>query len=300
MKSVTLDVIVFDAGTQVRAAINEQAVADYANAMSEGAQFPPVVLFHDGSRYYMADGFHRAMAARRVGYREIEARIEAGTQVDALWFALGANKANGHRMTEADKKHAIELALRTWPDRSAHVIADQVGCAQTFVSRIREQVSTSVHLPVRVTGKDGKSYPASRSIAAGVMTVEPPTFKSRVAVAERRDKMRTMAAEGYATRQIASAIGVGEETCRALFKREGIDVPGDRAIGKTHRLDSNRILERTVLDAEHLTADVGLIDFKTIDRERLRGWIDSLNESKRALASFIRRLTEEQKNVEAA
>jgi hypothetical protein len=42
-------------------------------------------------------------------------------------------------------------------------IAEQIGVHQTYVSRLREQVKTSLNLPDRVTGKDGKSYPASRN-----------------------------------------------------------------------------------------------------------------------------------------
>ena len=39
-------------------------------------------------------------------------------QSDALWFALGANKTQGQRLSPADKKHAILLALKAWPDKS--------------------------------------------------------------------------------------------------------------------------------------------------------------------------------------
>lgn len=80
---------------------------------------------------------------------------------DALWFALGANAGHGHQLTREDKRHAIILALKTWPEKSASTIADQVGCTQAFVSRIRQdvQVNTSIDLPSRVTGKDGKELP---------------------------------------------------------------------------------------------------------------------------------------------
>jgi hypothetical protein len=97
MQRVALQDIVFDAGTQVRVSISEQVVADYAEAMTDGADFPPVVLFHDGNRYYMGDGFHRGLAAKRIDARDIPADVRVGTATDALWYALGANKANGHR-----------------------------------------------------------------------------------------------------------------------------------------------------------------------------------------------------------
>ena len=94
-----------------------------------------VTVFQDGSTTYLADGFHRLEAHRRAGRREIEAEVQSGTREDALWFALGANGTHGHRLTAADKKHAIELALEAWPERSQRRIAEQIGCTH----QIRQQ-----------------------------------------------------------------------------------------------------------------------------------------------------------------
>jgi hypothetical protein len=152
---VRLDQIAFDAGTQIRAAIDQQVVSDYADAMTSGATFPPIVLFHDGNQHYLADGFHRFMAAQRNQFRDIDADVRPGTKEDALWFALGANRVHGVRMTYADKRHAVALAFVTWPGRSATQIAEQLGVSQSFVSRQKEQVMPS--LPDRVVGKDGKT-----------------------------------------------------------------------------------------------------------------------------------------------
>lgn len=90
------------------------------------------------------------------------------------------------RLTPADKRHAILLALQTWPEKSAHQIADQIGCNQDYVSGLRRQVTDSLHLPSRGVGRDGKSYPASRPTGAlpalvdrrGV-TVRPPGRSSQ-------------------------------------------------------------------------------------------------------------------------
>ncbi len=153
-----------DANTQVRAAINQDVVTAYAERMTAGDAFPPIVVFHDGNHHYLADGFHRTLAAIRNGLSEIPANVRKGTQEDALWFALGANRTNGAHLTATDKRHAILLALKTWPDYSAGKLADQVGVSQDYVSQLRAQVKDTFDLPNRVTGKDGKSYPASRQI----------------------------------------------------------------------------------------------------------------------------------------
>ena len=118
VRRVSLDAIVFDAKTQVRASVDDAVVRRYAERMTEDDLFPPVVVFHDGAAYYLADGFHRVRAARRNLFRDIDADVRPGTKTDALWYALGANKTNGVHMTAVDKKHAILLALQTWPARS--------------------------------------------------------------------------------------------------------------------------------------------------------------------------------------
>lgn len=165
---VSLSSIRTDGDTQSRAAISGDTVAEYADAMRDGATFPPITLFHDGSNYWLADGFHRVVASRRFGATEIDADVQIGTREDALWFAIGANKVNGIRPNKGDVKHAVELALRTWPEKTQQAIAEQVGCGQQRVSEIRRQFTESGELPTTVTGKDGKTYPTTKTRATKV------------------------------------------------------------------------------------------------------------------------------------
>lgn len=62
-----------DGGTQSRVQLDWIAVSEYAAAMKDGAQFPPIVVFHDGSDYWLADGFHRLDAANKAGLDTIAA-----------------------------------------------------------------------------------------------------------------------------------------------------------------------------------------------------------------------------------
>lgn len=81
MTRLPLTAIAFDAGTQIRAAIDEQAVNDYADRMHAGDTFPPLVLFHDGNQHYLADGFHRFMAAQRIGAEDFVVDVRPGTKM---------------------------------------------------------------------------------------------------------------------------------------------------------------------------------------------------------------------------
>ena len=173
---VALSSIRTDGETQSRAAISGDTVAEYAEAMREGATFPPITLFHDGSNYWLADGFHRVVASRRFGASEIDADVQIGTREDALWFAIGANKANGIRPNKGDVKHAVELALRTWPEKTQQAIAEQVGCSQKHVCIIKSQFIPRYELPTEVTGRDGKTYPTTKTKAARVNTEKQAAF----------------------------------------------------------------------------------------------------------------------------
>jgi hypothetical protein len=306
MKRIRLDQIVHDAGTQARASISEETVSDYAERMQAGDTFPAVVLFHDGNHYYTGDGFHRILASQRIGCVDIDAEVRKGTQKDALWYALGANKINGHRMTGEDKRHAILLALTTWPEKSQNMIAEQIGCSRKYVQDIHAEVATTSHLPDRVVGRDGKTYPAQRAKPESVPAPKPSNGngkldKSKVAVAQRRSRMREMADQGYSSHQIAGALGISFEGCRKIAQSEDIAVPADDVVGKAKHHDATRIMEHIVMDAENLTADVALIDFSVLDATRIPAWLRSLTTSRDKLGAFIRQLMkEQQKHVEAA
>ena len=128
--------------TQVREEISEQVVEDYAERLGEGAAFPPVVAFSDGSSCWLADGSHRLRAFRRAGRGEVEADVYAGTLDDALWFALGANRAHGARLSRADKKHAVELAC---VQNLARVESGACRPARWLYPAVRQQDSRAGH-----------------------------------------------------------------------------------------------------------------------------------------------------------
>ena len=61
-ENIPINSIRLDGGTQPRASIDFDTVFDYMDAMTDGADFPPVVVFYDGTHYWLADGFHRVKA----------------------------------------------------------------------------------------------------------------------------------------------------------------------------------------------------------------------------------------------
>lgn len=161
MKKLNINVIRVDGETQSRERIDAAVVADYAEALGEGAEFPPVVVFHDGSDYWMADGFHRLLAHQRAGRASIDADIRTGTVDDAILFALGANDGHGLRRTNADKRRCVArlLARPAWAKWSESKMAEVCRVSRTLVRAVIEEA----HLvekqdAVRTVERAGKTY----------------------------------------------------------------------------------------------------------------------------------------------
>ncbi|PXA03026.1 chromosome partitioning protein ParB [Coraliomargarita sinensis] len=161
-QDLALEKIDIYGGTQARVATNDEAISSYAEAMLEGAQFPPVVTYYDGSNFWLADGFHRFLAAQRNEFETIAAVVYEGSRTDALRHALGANATNGIYRSNADKRNACEVALEEWPNMSNAVIAEMCKVSPDLVRRCRLEMEklNRIESPREVTGKDGKQYPA--------------------------------------------------------------------------------------------------------------------------------------------
>lgn len=159
---VRLSAIERDTGIQCRASIDMGVVNDYAQAMGEGTEFPPVVLYGKEDRCWIGDGWHRVMAAEQRGDETIRAELRSGGRTEALKHALGANAAHGHRRSNADKRRCVEIALREFAGMSSRAIAGMCGVTQPFVDKMRPVPGDNDYHPGPRTGQDGKQYPARR------------------------------------------------------------------------------------------------------------------------------------------
>ena len=156
-------------GLQTRVALDERTVQEYADAMRDGDNFPPVKVFMDGSRCWLADGFHRVEAATRAGRTVIDADTAKGGFIDALRWALGCNAKHGKRITNEDKQNAMQMA---WDNRQALFGGDPSGAllAETCgVHRNTASAFISEHIQM----------PSKRGIqsAQNVQIVKMPTRK---------------------------------------------------------------------------------------------------------------------------
>lgn len=149
-----------DGDTQSRAQISDATVTDYAEAIEAGAKLPAVVVFFDGVTNWLADGFHRFLAHKRVGCIEIDADVREGTQIDAQLFAYGANQTHGLRRTNEDKRKSVLGVLALRPEWSDVKIGRHVGVNDKTVAAHRKSIlgNSEDAQTSRTVERGGKTY----------------------------------------------------------------------------------------------------------------------------------------------
>lgn len=170
MKRIAIEKIRRDGGTQPRSSVNSDTVDRYAEAMGSGAEFPPVVVFFDGSEYWLADGFHRVKAGEKCGQEKIASEVRQGTRRDAQLYSLGANDTHGLPRSNADKRRAVMVCLddQEWSSKSDRWIAEKCAVGNKFVGDMRRQLcSEHSSEPKSRTGKDGKTRKEKKAKATG-------------------------------------------------------------------------------------------------------------------------------------
>jgi hypothetical protein len=121
---------------------------------------------------------------------------------------------------------------------------------------------------------------------------EKPKRPNRTA-ADRLDRIRELAGEGYTSRQIADAVGISAETVRLRARENSFVIHADSVVGRgVRRIDSSRIVRETVDILDGLTTGIGLIDFDTLDGTQIDGWVHSLGTSISALNRLKKQLKE--------
>lgn len=145
MKKLNILNIRIDGGTQARLKLDQDVVKTYAEAMREGDQFPPVIVYHDGSDYWLADGFHRYFAVKSNATTTIEAEVRTGTQRDAILFSFSANDPTkrGLSPTAEDLRHMIRNMLldAEWSKWTNAEIARHVGVSKMTVGRVKASMT---------------------------------------------------------------------------------------------------------------------------------------------------------------
>ena len=126
-----------------RATKSEETVAGYAEDLANGATFPPVVCFADGSGvFWLSDGYYRVWANERAGRKSVAAEVRPGGRAAAKLHAAGSNISHGLRRTAADKRLSVLAVLgdetaKDWPRPK---IAAYCGVSTALVDALRARM----------------------------------------------------------------------------------------------------------------------------------------------------------------
>ena len=142
VRQVAIADLTLDERAQPRVAIRKNVITKYAQDMRNGDVFPPIDVFTDGKVIWVADGFHRTLAAKEAGMTSIAAEFHRGDLDDAILFSLRANERHGLRSTTADKRKSVMKALANpkQKDKSARAIAEACGVSHQTVLNIQKQL----------------------------------------------------------------------------------------------------------------------------------------------------------------
>ncbi|MBU1747830.1 MAG: hypothetical protein KKA73_09075 [Chloroflexi bacterium] len=138
---VDLDALILDDEIQLASRpLDYRIVAAYAEALVNGAEFPPITVLATQMKFFVADGFHRVAAHRAAGRAQVRADIKAGTYQDALIYAATANVAHGRAMTQAEKREAGYRLIQL-TDLSNREIGRRLAVSEGSVRNWRDTLS---------------------------------------------------------------------------------------------------------------------------------------------------------------
>lgn len=214
-----------DLTLQTRAGTDADTIRTYAEAMDDGAQFPDVTVFTDGETYWLADGFHRVLAAKSNGKTAISADVRKGTEDDAVVFGGTANNKQGKRPTMADVQHFLSMV---WERREAIFggtptggnLAERCGVSRATGERfVQRKLAEMPKAPVRPTaskiqskmptrpthlvGANGRAYPVRPTPKVAETTsapVSPTVSKTQLKMPTRPTRQHpVMPVDRYGT-----------------------------------------------------------------------------------------------------
>jgi hypothetical protein len=140
-RNIRLEDITLDPRLQMRARMNQETIADYAENLDS---LPPakLILDEDG-HFWLTDGWHTFEAHKLAGRKTMPCFVTEGTYLDALIDAAGANHAHGLRRTNEDKRKAAEslvaeneVNVHGWTQRE---IAGMAKVSQQLVNKIVQE-----------------------------------------------------------------------------------------------------------------------------------------------------------------
>lgn len=178
----------------------------------------------------------------------------------------GGGKPGIYRLTDGVSEQEFEDAL-------AQAKAEGELSRANVVRKIRQRRAPA-------TGDDRERIPESGD-------------RSSRAAARRVELIRRWAGEGSTSRQIAGLLGIRDDIVRRIAREHAITIRADEAVGRTRRLDSNRIVRETANALDALATGAGLVNPAELDKAQIPGLASSMTASLRELTQLVKAMKEE-------
>jgi hypothetical protein len=181
--AIRRELLTRDPEVQARSQLDRKTVKHYAALIEDGVELPPLTVFDDGEKLYIADGFLRDAAAELAGLDHFPCDVRRGTRRDALLYSIGANSGHGLPFTRADKRRAVAKLLRDeeWRRWSDTEIARHAGVGKSFVSTMRRELQPEAVGAARLARRGAQVYemrpaaPPARASATTPTAATTPT-----------------------------------------------------------------------------------------------------------------------------
>jgi hypothetical protein len=124
METVYLADIVRSDDMQPRTKTDPRVVERYRLAMSNGAEFPPIVVARLNGTMVLVDGFHRVAAMSARGIHQTDADIrDVASWAEAHWLAFQANMTHGVPFKKAELRGAFGAYMKAnrYVDERGHL-----------------------------------------------------------------------------------------------------------------------------------------------------------------------------------
>ena len=232
VKTLLVAQICADGGVQSRVELDQFTIDAYAQSMAEEAVFPPVTVFHDGTVYWLADGFHRLEATKQIKKEHIKADVRQGDRRNAILYSIGANTRHGLAPNNADKRRAVEIVLadEAWREWSDRIIAKRCGVSHPLVAKIRIECTPETDTSKQRTYRTKHGTVARMNTAKiGAGSKIDPAVRvtlEETNVADNREEVRRLASlQPEQQKQVAERLVLGSARTVKQAKR-ALDMDG--------------------------------------------------------------------------
>ena len=222
---IPLDKIIIPQGLLPRIfGVNEEKVEEYAEAIENGAEFPPIKVWKkpDGT-YQVIDGVHRISAYRKLGRQYIEAEIVEDIQdeIDFMERAIQENLKHGLPLSREDKREdARRLYLKgRKPESIAKLFKVSLRTVYNWIGDLKQEEKLEKEkLKQRALELYREGY--TQEEIAEELGVSQKTISNWLASLEKieefqnllKQKALELYREGYTQEEIAKELGVSRQT----------------------------------------------------------------------------------------